>query len=410
MPNDRFAPDFRVTINGTPPPAELRASITSVSFQSGLEGADRVEIALINENLRWLDHPLLRLDNRLTLEIGYAPDRLEQVFVGNIVSQSANFPNSGFPVLTVAAQDSRVRLQQGTQVRWFAVSVPLAGNFPISDPRIAATVSSEYAMLPILDPVGAAIAVLLGRSEVIAAVQADDPDEMQKIIRKQDGESDYDFLLRIAKENGWEMIVDHSGVLGGSKLRFFSPLDALTPDVSLKYGRSLADFTPRVSSVGQIVSVTAFVWVAQIKTGFTVTVGWDWDLLSLTIDIRPTFLPSETGPTDYRIKEPVTLVSAPRKVLSELIPRLNNRLTGSGSTVGDPRIRAGAVLQLDGLGEQFSGLYRVTSATHTIGGAGYQTSFDVRKEIWFSAIPLVAQGAAVIRSVTGQLTAAPFGI
>ena len=112
--------------------------------------------------------------------------------------------------------------------------------------------------------------------------------------------------------------------------------------------------------------------------------------------MRPGVTPLEKGPTHYLIEEPVTPVTAPARLVSELIPRLNKRLTGSGSTVGDPRIRAGTVLRLDGLGVQFGGLYRVTSATHSIDGGGYRTGFEVRKEIWFSAIPLVEQGAVPV--------------
>jgi phage protein D len=97
------------------------------------------------------------------------------------------------------------------------------------------------------------------------------------------------------------------------------------------------------------------------------------------------------------VDEPVSLLSAPRVILSKLIPRLNQRLTGSGSTIGDPRIRAGAVLRLEGIGEQFGGLYRVTSATHSLDSGGYRTQFEARKEIWFGSIPLLEQGAVPVK-------------
>ena len=58
-------------------PAALRARVIRISYQDGLEGADRVEVTLANDGLRWLDHPLLQVDNRLSLSIGYAPDPLE---------------------------------------------------------------------------------------------------------------------------------------------------------------------------------------------------------------------------------------------------------------------------------------------------------------------------------------------
>lgn len=397
MTNLRFAPEFRLQLNDVPIPAALRASISSVSLETGLEGADRVEFTLVNENLRWMDERLLGVDTKLALFLGYAPDPLEQVFVGEIVGQNAAFPSSGSPTLTVIALDLLQRFQQGTRVRWFAIPLPSVGNYPLPDLAVTAIPSAEHGLIPIYDPIGAALSVILGGVEAIGAIG--DPDEQQKLIRKQTGESDFDFLKRIARESGWEMFIDHTAPLGGYKLRFMSPLSQLTPDLTLKYGQSLIDFTPRISKVGQIVSVTAYIWVAQIKTEFSVTVGWDWDRMALTLDIRPGAISDEhSGPSNYLIQDPVTAISAPRRIVSELIPKLNHRLTGSGSTIGDPRIRAGSVIQMEGLGVQFGGLYRVTSARHTLDSSGYRTSFDVRKEIWFGSIPLPQQGAVPIRA------------
>lgn len=402
----RYAPEFRVAINGDPIPAALRASISSVNYQTALEGADRVELSLVNENLRWLDHPLLALDNELTLSIGYVPDPLAQVFVGRIVSATASFPSSGTPILSMAAQDRLQRLEEGMKARWFAVPVPLVGNLTIPDTTVAQIVSAENGLIPIIDPVGAALAVLLGGAEIIAALG--DPDAMQRIIRKQTAESDFDFLMRIARENGWEMFIEHEGTLGGHLLRFQSPLDRLEPEVTLRYGQSLIDYSPRISEVGQILCVTACVWVPAIKTLFRVTVSWDWDEMELELDVRPAVTPLVPGivegPCTHFIEEALTPVSAPRRIVRELIPKLNQRLTGTGSTIGDPRIRAGTVLRLEGLGIQFGGLYRVTAATHTVDSSGYQTRFEVRKEIWFGSIPLPEQGAVPLQNLASFIT------
>lgn len=419
MANLRYAPEFQVRIAGKPAPAALRASISNVSFQTGLEGADRVELTLVNENLRWLDHSLLALDNELALSIGYAPDPLDQVFVGEIVGLSPTFPGGGSPTLTVVAHDRRERLQKGTRTRWFAVQTACMENFPLPDLAVASLVSAENALIPIFDPISAVVSVLIRGTE--AAVTKGDPDAKQKYIRKQVGESDYDFLKRLARENGWEMVVDHSGPFGGRQLRFMSLAEHLSPTLTLKYGQSLIDFTPRISTVGQIATVAASFWVPHLKMEFAVIVSWDWDRSSLNVSISPGFeLPGTSsrmskkalaapgnkaasrpkqpkvvsqGGAMMLVEEPVNQYSAPRLMLTKLLARLNQRLTGSGSTIGDPRIRAGTVLQLEGVGEKFGGRYRVTSATHTIDSGGYRTSFEVRKEIWFGSIPLLEQGA-----------------
>jgi phage protein D len=426
-----YAPEFKVTINDEPIPAALRASISRVNYQTGLEGSDRVELVLVNENLRWLDDSLLVLDNKLTLSLGYAPEPVKRVFVGEIVSQSASFPGGGSPTLTVVAQDRMQRLQKGTKTRWLNLPVPLVGNYAIRDPVTVSILSLENGLIPITDLITFTLAVLV--EGVRSFVAAGDPDEEQKLIRKQAGESDFDFLTRIAQENGWEMFIDHDGALGGYKLRFMSLMDSLSADLTLKYGRSLIDFNPRISNVGQVVAVSVRIWLPSLKTEFTLTISWDWDRSALELSVSPGFgLPGSVSSTPDALRaardkadpgpqkvlaqqalqkaekklaksstktettlvgEQVTLASAPRVVMSRLIPTLNQRLTGTGSTIGDPRIRAGIVLQLEGLGEQFGGLYRVTSATHTIDSSGYRTGFEVRKEIWFGSIPLLEQGA-----------------
>jgi phage protein D len=393
-----YAPEFRLLVDGAPVPAALRASTASVSFQTGLEGADRVELTLANDGLRWLDHPLLKLDRVITLFMGYAPDPLTQMFVGEVVGHQAAFPSSGTPTLTVVAQDRRHRMQKGNRTRWFAIPVPTRGNQPIPDPVVAAAVALEQQMLPIVDPVGAALAVLLGG--VTALASAGDPDATQRIIRKQDGQSDYDFLAKIAAENAWEMVVDHSGPLGGSQLRFTSAIDHLTPDATFTYGHDLVDFTPRLSTVGQIAGVSATIWQPDIKMEFTVAVGWDWDRQSLDISITPGGGATGSGggdPTFTLVDRPVTRADAARTIIATLLPRLNKRLTGSASVVGDPRLKPASVVSLRGVGEKFGGLYRVTAVTHTLDSGGWRTSFDMRKEIWFGSIPLPDQGAAPVR-------------
>jgi hypothetical protein len=386
----RYVPDFSLTIGGDPIPSALRASISAITLETGLEGADRVEIELVNERLRWLDHPLLALDTDVRLSLGYRDGTMEQLFVGEVVGRECAFPSSAVPTLRVICQDRMRLLQEGTHVRWYGIPIPCVANYPLPDALVAGYVSATNLLVPVFDPVGAALSILLGGLEVAAAA---DKNDAQRFIRKQEGQSDFDFLSIVARENGWEMSIDHGGPLGGWMLRFQSPLGRLSADVTLEYGASLMEFSPRLSTVGQVLGVSANVPVPMLKKTFTVTVGWDWDRAQLTLSIAPAFLPLDTKAQVYLLDEPVTLTTAPRYIVGTLIPKLNERLTGSGSTVGDPRIRAGTVLRLEGLGEEFGGLYRVTQATHTLDSGGYRTRFDVRKDIWFGSIPKREQGA-----------------
>jgi hypothetical protein len=286
-------------------------------------------------------------------------------------------------------------MSNGKKMRWFAVPLPCPGNLPLPDMAAASIVSLENLMVPVFEPVGFALSAILGGVDTYVA--ATDPDSAQKVIRKQAKESDYDFLSRIAAENGWDVRVEHDGPLGGHRLQFSSSLDNLDVAFTYGYGRSLIEFSPRVSTVGQIAAVGGFVWIPAIKTTFSVVLGFDWDRMSLVLSIFPGAVPKGMDPGDYLIGEPLTLATLPRKLVSELIPRLNKRLTATGAVVGEPRLRAGNVIRIEEVGEEFGGLYRATGVTHTIDGTGFRTSFEARKEIWFGSIPLADQGAVPVR-------------
>lgn len=394
-----FVPRFQLDINGEPAPTALAAHIISVTYVDGMEGADRVEIAIANPNLRWLDDPLLQVDNSLELHLGYASQPLEKVFVGEITGVNATFPNGGMPTITIAAHDFLNRLTTGTKDRAFFFDIPTFGHFPLPDPLVAGIVTGTNLLIPDIDPTGAALSFLTFAISYVIS-----PREFQRSIRYQQGTSDFDFLRTIARDNGWEMYIDHTAEPKGYRLRFSFLIQDYSPSVALKYGASLMNFTPRLTTVGQVVSVATRLWISAIQMELVLVLGWDYDRAAFDLMLYPGIGSLETmvGDSKSTLKiDALGPATAPRQILSELLPRLNNRLTGSGSSIGDLRLKAGRVVELQGLGEQFSGLYRVTTATHVIDNGGYRTDFDARKEIWFGSIP-TPKGASGLLRVQGQ--------
>jgi hypothetical protein len=233
------------------------------------------------------------------------------------------------------------------------------------------------------------------------ATYANVPGLMQKGVRKQVSESDLDFLSTIAKQNGWEVYIDHTMEPRGYILRFQFLLQDYSASLTLTRGQSLMDFTPRITTVGDIFGVSARIWVSAIKTEFVIVAGWDFDRATLNLAIYPGFgnldtLLGKNAAKTVSIK-PTSFPTTVQSVLGELLPRLNNRLTASGSTIGDPRIKAARVINIQGVGDQFGGLYRITHATHTFDSGGYRTSFQARKEVWFGSIPLPKTAAGAFR-------------
>ena len=398
----KYCPEFRVEIDGDSLPPALWGCLGSVTYENSLKGADRVEVTFANPDLRWLDHPLLQVDKSFKLSIGYVPGPLEEVFVGEITGVEPAFPNNGMPTVTVVAHDFLQRLTHGTKNRAFRLSIPLIGNFPLPDALAASIVSATNLLIPEPDPVGGALSVVMTIAAMMVA-----PQLAQLAVPLQVRQSDFDFLSELAQNNGWEMYIDHTARPRGYVLRFSSFVQDYEPSLTLKYGSSLLDFHPRITTVGDIFGVSARIWIPSVQMEFVIVVSWDYDRAAFNLSIYPSLIgeideilgPATAGKT-LTVK-PIGFPQCLQSILAELLPRLNNRLTGSGSTVGDPRIKASRVIRLEGLGEQFGGLYRITSATHTLDSGGYRTRFDVRKEVWFGSIP-VPKGASGLLRVQGH--------
>ncbi len=386
-----YTPQYRIRINDADLPAAVRSSITSVRYQDGMNAADRVEIGLANTNLRWLQThirglgfqpfptsvmvgPIGRIapapegtfdmSNKLSLEMGYVPDPLEEMFLGDITGVQASFPSGGMPSMTMVAHDYLHRLSNGTVARGFG---------PLADGLVAAILSAENLLIPLIDPVITAASAALTVVNVI----------FRGTGTKQEGESDLDLLKKIAAQYDADFWVD------GNSLYLSRFVKEYAPRLTLAWGESLIDFSPQVSTVGQVAGVSMKFTLREIPLNFLVTVAWDFDREAVVVTVLPgeaaAGAKAVSGPSytiiDRPISSPADIANSALIIYRELRNKLNNRLTGTGTAIGNPQIRAGAVIKLDGLGPDFSGNYRVASATHTIDNSGYRTSFEVKKEI-----------------------------
>jgi uncharacterized protein len=392
----RYAPEFRIQVNGEDMPASVRATVTNVRYQDGQNGADQVTVGLANPELRWVQKHIrglgfqpfptgvkigpvsgpnaapegaFDLDNKFDLFLGYAPDPPEKFFEGEITGVEVTFPNGGMPAMTLTAHDFLQRTTRGSVARGFG---------PLPDAIIATILSAEDFLLPVIDP------AIIAASTGLAAVNFIFGGSGRKQVAQQEGQTNFALLQSIAKSYDADFWVE------GNILYLSRFLKEYTPRLTLTWGESLLEFSPRVSNVGQVAGVAMKFTLREIPLDFVVSVFWDFTRESLGISILPGAVAGKTklGPSglgvtivDRPIKSPADLAASAPEIIRKLREKLNQRLTGSGSAIGDPRIRAGAIIRLEGVGPDFSGDYRVKSATHTIDSGGYRTNFEVFKEI-----------------------------
>ncbi len=390
-PSVQFVPDYDVSINGTQIPTSLKSSITGIIFENGLNAADRVEISVANPGLEWLQSHinglgflpfptnvrigpiqtpnfngtgLFDMGNKIELSIGYADQPLSYVFEGEITGIEVSMTPNEMPMMTIVAHNYLNRLAQGSYGRGFG---------PLPDVLIAAILSAENLLLPLIDPAVAAGSTALAVVNFIFNGSG----------RKQKAQTDLELLREIAKTWDADFWVE------GSTMYLSRVLKEYTPSVTLTWGESLLGFSPKISSVGSVFGIGVKFVLREIPLSFMVTASWNLDTQSLAVNVIPgasaAYLKSLVGPIISFINRPLSsppdIINSALFITRKLRDTLNNRLTATVSAVGDPNIRANAVVQFNGLGPDFSGNYRVVNAHHAIDAGGYRTNFKVRKEI-----------------------------
>ena len=341
---DRFyAPDFRVNVEGLTLQADVTNAVTELSYDGSTETADMFTIRLNNADHRFTDSALFDVGKKVEIHMGYAGD-LRPMMLGEITAVSPSFPQSGASAMTVTGYDRSHKLRHNTPERF---------TFKyMNDSTIAAMIAAENLLIPVVDPA---------------------PTSTRESVQQVG--SDWAFLSELADRNYFELRV------WWDTLYFRLPRPQ-TQMVALQWGKNLSSFSPRISTSGQ--------------AGLQVVRGYDYKLAQSIVAILPMVAAggnfddlierlgsgvleqlTSLGRHVVRDKPVENMFDAATVAKSILMQLLEGLSEGSGTCIGIPELRAGDTVEIAGVGERFSGRYRLTKVTHTIGQGGYTTSFEV---------------------------------
>ncbi len=354
MSEATYAPSFAILLEGT----ELRHGVTvdvlSLSVTETFNQADSFSFSVRDRHpesghfaggasLRWMDDPVFDQWKEVTIDLGYA-GRRRRMMVGEVTSTSPSFPQGGMPTLSVRGRSLYNHLQLGTR----------------RQPFEAATDSG----------IAEEIAGALGFSSEVDVTTAEHP------LISPDGAT-YDAILRQRAERiGYEFTVkDHT-------LYFQEPryLSHPSPVLTLEWGRSLTSFTPTLNVYNLLTKFTVRSAQTSQGGGKEALVGTA-EAGDERVKLGTTAASELARP--HEVEEEQTDVASQAEANDIALARLEKSslglITGSGSAIGSPELEPRAVIALAGLGERFSGDYYVTSVTHSLGGSGYRTTFEVRR-------------------------------
>jgi phage protein D len=207
---------------------------------------------------------------------------------------------------------------------------------------------------------------------------------------------DIDFLWTLARQEGYVVVIREATETYPRHL-YFGPSGGVSScdsgggggaeewqDASvlrLEWGRSLIDCTPQITSANQFRSVTVRGWDRrrQRQIAKTVTLE-DRELQRMNPDLHQMI--NVCDPREEQVVDlPVfTEREAENRARAIFLDQLRQMVKISATTIGLPSLRAGASVDIAGLGARLSGRYFVTKTSHTINDAGYLTRFEARRE------------------------------
>ncbi len=339
--SDRSVALYSILVDGTELAEETSKRVREVRVLSYLRLPDMCTLSIVyQKGKEGEDQPIdshpFDIGKSLEVKLG-ARDQLTttSLFKGQLVSQELNFGAGGVELMVRAFDRSHV-LIRARKVRTFQ-------NQTSSD--IVSKVLSEAGFSAHCDSSG-------------------DPHEFMA----QDNETDWDFIWRLAERVGFEFVVQDTNA-------YFRKPAADNP-VALEWPQTLRSFSPRVTATQQAQQVTLSAFDNSTKQAIDVTASSPNQVARIGVE-RSSVAGAFDGADVHIATEPVMSQSEGQGVAQALLDKLaNGYVAAEGVSDGNPSIRAGAAVQVDGLGTKFSGLYRVAAATHVLrGGATYETHF-----------------------------------
>ena len=352
---DFYVPAFELRLGGQPPGQEVVRDILSVSYKDSIQDIDSFEISINNwdaatRDFKYSDQRLFDPGQTVELRMGYL-NALRPMLKGEITSLRPSFPAGGGSTLAVSGLNvlHKFRTQQESHT-----------YVQKTDSEIAAEIGNRLKVR--VDP----------------AQRTDEP-RFNYLI--QDNQYDIIFLMERARRIGYDLVVTEDN--GETVLAFKPSTTVHHPSYRLTYGKSLIEFQPELTTANQVSKVTVRGWdnVQKKKIEYTAT---RQEIATKGVGERggqEAIEKSVQQKVEIVATKPVESDTEARKLAIEILEGIAKEMVkGTGSVPGLPDIRAGTVLEIDGLGDRFSGRYFVVSTTHAIGDSGYTTQFECRRE------------------------------
>jgi len=282
-------------------------------------------------------HPL-QLGKDLEIKAGATGERsTSTIFKGQIVSLEPEFSSDGV-VIVARALDKGHKLQRERKVRTFQqMSASDMVNKVVSEAGLSADVESTNVVHEFF---------------------------------QQSAETDWEFIARLARMHDYRFYVEDDTL-------HFRAVTTGSATV-LTWQENLISFRPRVSGVQQVKTINVRAWDPKAKQ--VVTGSASSGSTTSAAGLQRTKVSNDLGGGTTVLADRVAATSGEANALakSALDGRSDAYFEAEGTAFGMPALKAGATVEIKGVGRQLGGKFVVSASTHVYKGkTGYQTNFQI---------------------------------
>ena len=332
-----LVPGFKIQMGGQP----LKPEVVAVTVTEEIGIPSMFTLQLTNwdpKQLDWIDpNQQLELGNEVEISMGYKGHQT-LLLQGEITGLEPEFHHGEVPILTVRGYDLSHRLLRGHKTRSFAHK---------TDSDIAREIAQGVKLMFQGTDTGISLDYVL-----------------------QHNQTDMEFLQSRARPLGYEIIVRDNTL-------YFQPAqNQEDPSLTLSQTADLLMFQQRLTSLTQVGEIDVRGWDPLAKEPL-IGQTQSQDRATGTAVVDKAF---DTETTGRWARPLVNQAEADQIAQGRFAQMALAYIKGEGLCWGRADLRAGTVIELEGIGQRFSGPYYVTATTHSYTPKrGYRTQFTVQR-------------------------------
>ncbi len=329
-------------IDGSNASEEIMDSLISIDVDDSLLLPDMFSVHLRDPSFKWTDSDDFALGKSVEIAVR-GESGTSKLLAGEITAIEPEFSQAAGPTVMIRGYDQSHRLHRSKQTKTYVQE---------TDSDIAKKIARECGL----------------RAKV------DSTREVHEYV-SQDNQTDMEFIRERAERIGYQVYVEDG------TLNFRQAPDTEPRVPVVEWGIDLLEFEARLTTAQQVTGVIVRGWDPKTKKEIIGQATTPQD----TPQVGEQRAGGQAAKRAFNVDSKEIVVDRPVATQSEadalaqsVCDEIGNAfIQAEGTCYGNPAVHAGAVVELKGVGQRFSGRYRITHALHRYDDRGYTTRFTI---------------------------------